>query len=111
MSQVITEEDRLREKRLKSREQERRIDREAVHAKWRKGGTAGQTFIARAVGIAVLPVALLWAGFAAIIMVAFRLVGRVFQTLGKLVGGDHFEPGLHHPHKNDESQRQPIEGK
>lgn len=103
MSQVIIEEDQLKEKRLKTREQERRIDRESVHAKWQIGGTAGLSFIARAAGIALLPVALLWAGFIALISLAFRIVGRLFQVLGKLVGGERFEGGLHHPKKDNQS--------
>lgn len=85
MSQVIVEEDNLKEKREKSRELERKIQIEGVHQKWHLGGTAGVGALAKMIAIAGLPVIALWTGIGILIGAAFKIIGGLFRFIGGFI--------------------------
>lgn len=84
MSQVIVEEDGLAEKRQRSKQQERKIDTVSAFTKWQKGGEQGQAFIARAAGVAMLPVAAFWGLLYFVGTFVITVFARIFDFLGSL---------------------------
>lgn len=84
MSQVIVTHDNLSAKRAESLVQEHKIDRETVFSQWRRSDITGKDPIAAAVGIAVLPVAMLWSFVGTCISVSFSFMLGIFKILAKI---------------------------
>jgi len=87
LSQVVVTDDKLKDKRDQSREQERRIDVRSVTKKWLRSDISGRDPIATAVGIAVLPIVAIWSFLGAFITVMLLAVRFLMVGIGKVVGG------------------------
>jgi hypothetical protein len=90
MSQVVVTDDSLKQRRLRSGEQERQIDREGQFKKWLKSDITGFDPIAALVGLAVLPVVAVWyligflMKFSIYIGIGFsRLLGSLLSSWSK----------------------------
>ena len=87
MSQVIVTNDPLKARREKTREQERRIDRESQFTRWRRSDITGPDPVAKLIGLAVLPILGLWGILCAVMTLALTVVNYVFKGLGRVIGG------------------------
>jgi hypothetical protein len=87
LSQVIVTDDKLKQKREKSAEQELRIDREGQFQRWRRNDITGKDMVATAIGFAALPVVGLWAFLTAMIAAMLTLCQYLFKVLGAAFGG------------------------
>lgn len=82
VSQVVCEEDELKSKRAASLEQEHRIVRDRLIKKWQNPSAPGMSFVAKAVGVATLPIVGIWMLLLAGVSLAFGLIGFVLRLLG-----------------------------
>lgn len=87
MSQVIVEEDKLKEKRLRSAQEEHLIQRETEHQKWLATNTFGLSAIAKGAAVVFLPVALFWAALSFLMTAILRILATVFRFIGVFFGG------------------------
>ncbi len=87
MSQVVVTDDKLKASRECSKAQEHRIKTEEGFARWRRSDITGADPVAKAIGLAVLPVLGLWAILGVIGAVMLELVNALFKVLGNLIGG------------------------
>ncbi len=87
MSQVVVTEDSLKVLRERSRAQEHRIKKDDGVAKWRRSDITGSDPVAKAIGLAVLPVLGLWLILAVIGAVMVEIVNGIFKVLGSVIGG------------------------
>ena len=87
MSQVIVTQDRLRQRREASGQQERTIEREAEFAKWRRSDITGRDPVAAAVGFAVLPIVALWGLLCGLMVIVLEALRAVFWVFGRVLGG------------------------
>jgi hypothetical protein len=85
MSQVVVTEDNLKQRRLRSGEQEKRIDREGQFRKWLKSDITGFDPIAAVVGLAVLPVVAIWYILSTIVKVAIFVSIGFSRMIGTLL--------------------------
>jgi hypothetical protein len=86
MSQVIVEEDNLKEKRLKSKGEESRIRIDTTFKKWQNPNSKLVDLIQKGVGVAVLPVALIWGGMSAVLGLLMGAVAQIFHFVGGFFG-------------------------
>ena len=87
MSQVIVTQDKLLDKRQRSREQEKHIETNEQFAKWRRSDVTGPDLFRKTVGMAVMPILGLWAIVGGIMAAALGLLRWIFKSLGRLIGG------------------------
>lgn len=86
MSQVVVTEDSLKQRRLRSGEQERQIDRESQFKKWQLSDITGFDPIAALVGVAVLPVVAIWYVLSFLVRIAVYIGIGFSRALGALIG-------------------------
>jgi len=87
LSQVIVTNDELKSKREKSRDQERRIERESGFAKWRRNDITGRDPRLTVIGLALLPVVGLWTLLGVVMVAMLELSTALFRVLGRFAGG------------------------
>lgn len=87
MSQVIVTQDKLLDKRQRSREQEKNIETDKQFAKWRRTDVTGPDTFRKTVGLAVMPILGLWAILGGIMAAALGLLRAVFKAFGQVLGG------------------------
>ena len=87
MSQVIVTQDKLLDKRQRSREQEKNIETDEQFAKWRRTDVTGPDIFRKSVGLAVMPILGLWAILGGIMAAALGLLRAVFKAFGQVLGG------------------------
>ena len=86
MSQVIVTEDNLKEKRAKTAEQERNIDRDSYLTKWKKSTDATKFNPAIAViGVVVLPIVGFWAFILLLLSTCLTVFVGIMRGLGMLL--------------------------
>ncbi|MGE0174392.1 MAG: hypothetical protein AB7T49_16470 [Oligoflexales bacterium] len=88
MSQVIVEEDNLKDKRLKSKTEEARIQVDSAFKKWQNPSGAMLNLIQKGAGIAALPVALFWTAMSAVLGILMGIVAQIFHLFGALCRGN-----------------------
>jgi hypothetical protein len=87
LSQVIVTQDKLLDKRQRSREQEKNIETNEQFAKWRRSDVTGPDAFRKLVGLAVMPILGLWAILGGIMATALGLLRAVFKAVGQILGG------------------------
>lgn len=87
MSQVIVTNDRLKERRERSAQQERKIARDEMFQRWKRNDITKRGPMMRVWGIVFLPPLAVWYVLAALIGVASWLARGIFKALGQMVGG------------------------
>lgn len=86
MSQVVVTDDNLKQRRLRSGDQERQIDRESQFKKWLKSDITGFDPVAALVGLAVLPVVAVWYALASLVKLSVYVAIGFSRVLGSLIG-------------------------
>lgn len=86
MSQVVVTDDTLKQRRLRSGEQERQIDREGQFKKWLKSDITGFDPVAAVIGVAVLPVVAIWYFLASLVRLAVYVSITFSRVVGSIVG-------------------------
>lgn len=86
MSQVIVTNDDFKQKRLRSREQEKQIAKEAMYQRWRKMDVNTFRPLAIAIGIATIPVVAFWGLLLGLMGFALSIFTVILKTAGKLAG-------------------------
>lgn len=84
MSQVVVENDNLRDRRQASREQERQIAKNAYLTKWQRNDVTKTKPIEKLIGLAVLPILALWSLIAGLGGFVLWVLTSLFNFLGKL---------------------------
>jgi hypothetical protein len=87
LSQVIVTQDKLFDKRQRSREQEKHIETNAQFAKWRRSDVTGPDAFRKTVGLAVTPILGLWMILGGIMAAALGVLRWIFRALGQVLGG------------------------
>ncbi len=88
MSQVVVQNDRLKEKRQKTLAEEKGITKDLYFARFRKTSDATKTtMVERVIGLAVLPVAAFWGLLTTILSAGVAFSIGIFRILGSLFGG------------------------
>jgi len=87
MSQVVVTVDALKARREKSLNQEHTIEREAGYAQWRLSDATKTHPVAKLIGIAILPIMVLWGLLMATMGVALSITLGLFKVLGAVIGG------------------------
>lgn len=87
MSQVIVTNDKLTDKRQKSRDQERKIKVEDMFARWRRDDVTKPDPFKKMVGLAVTPVLAIWAALCALMAGVMFVTRSIFKGLGRVIGG------------------------
>jgi hypothetical protein len=86
MSQVVVTEDALKARRIKSGDQERKIDREGLFNQWRRSDITRFDPVAALVGVAALPVLVSWYIIGTVVKVAIYVAIGISRVLGALIG-------------------------
>lgn len=86
MSQVIVEKDKHSARRLKSGDQEQRIDREGGFAKWKRNDITGFDPIAAGAGLAAAPVVALFWIMSWTVKIALFGAAVIGKVVGLVVG-------------------------
>ncbi len=73
--------------RRRSLHEEDHIDRTTWLMQWRKSDATKTTVLEKAIGLAVLPLILLWTLLFGAMLLGVTMCLLVFQMLGRLVGG------------------------
>ncbi len=84
MSQVILVNDNLKDKRLRSRQQEQKIDRTSQFNHWRKNDITKPNPLLRLAGLVFVPVVAFWSLLWALIGMSLGAVLVVFKFIGKM---------------------------
>lgn len=87
MSQVIVTSDNLNAKRAKSKGQEDRISTEDDFRKWKRSDVTGSDPVAKLIGLAVLPIVVLWGLLCGVMALIVTVVNCLFKGLGRIAGG------------------------
>lgn len=82
LSQVIVTDDKLRDKRSKSKDQELKILKEAQFSRWRRDDVTKPDVFKRTVGLLTFPILGLWAMICGLIYIVVKVCKVAFGLLG-----------------------------
>jgi hypothetical protein len=85
LSQVIVTEDHLIDRRQLTKDQEERIDTDSEFRNWQRSDVTKTDAFERLAGIVFLPIAAIWAAMTFAIWLTTKVVGGVFNLIGKLI--------------------------